>query len=52
MTYSDKIPTLYEKRYIAPIWRSGIDNRVASLFTRYQTAEGIIPKGLNSIGQF
>ena len=32
--------------------RSGIDYRVASLFTRYLTAKGIIPEILSSIGQF
>ena len=32
--------------------RPGIDNRVASLFTRYLTAIGIIPEGLKSIDQF
>ena len=31
--------------------RSGIDYRVASLFTRYLTAIGIIPESLKSIGQ-
>ena len=30
----------------------GIDYRVASLFTRYLTAIGIIPESLSSIGQF
>ena len=29
-----------------------IDYRIASLFTSYLTAKGIIPEGLNSIGQF
>ena len=33
-------------------WRSGIDCRVSSLFTRYLTASGIIFEGLNTIGQF
>ena len=32
--------------------RPGIDYRVASLFTRYLTAIGIIPESLKSIGQF
>ena len=32
--------------------RPGIDYRVASLFTRYLTAIGIIPESLNSLGQF
>ena len=32
--------------------RSGIDNRVASLLTRYITANGIIPEILKSMGQF
>ena len=32
--------------------RPGIVYRVASLFTRYLTAIGIIPKSLKSIGQF
>ena len=32
--------------------RSGIDYKVASLFTRYLTAIGIIPESLRSIGQF
>ncbi len=32
--------------------RSGIEYGVASLFTRYLTAIGIIPESLNSIGQF
>ena len=32
--------------------RPGIDYRVASLFTRYPTAIGIIPESLKSIGQF
>ena len=32
--------------------RSGIEYRVASLFTRYQTTKGIIPQSLSSIGQF
>ena len=31
---------------------SGIVYRVDSLSTRYLTAKGIIPEGLNSIGQF
>ena len=32
--------------------RPGIDYRVASLFTRYLTAIGIISESLNLIGQF
>ena len=32
--------------------RPGIDYRVASLFTRYLIATGIIPESLKSIGQF
>ncbi len=32
--------------------RSGIEYRVASLFTRYSSANGIIPESLKSIGQF
>ena len=32
--------------------RPGIDYRVASLFTRYLTAIGIIPESLKSKGQF
>ena len=31
---------------------SSIDYRVASLYTRYQTAKGIIPESLKSLGQF
>ena len=34
------------------IVRPGIDCRIASLFTRYLTAIGIIPESLTSIGQF
>ncbi len=33
-------------------WRSGIDYRVASLYTRLKTAIGIISESFNSIGQF
>ena len=29
-----------------------IDYRVASRFKRYLTSKGIIPEGLNSVGQF
>ena len=32
-------------------WRSGFDYKVASLFTGYLTAKGIIPECLNMIGQ-
>ena len=32
--------------------RPGIDYRVASLFTRYLIAKGLIPEDLNFIGQF
>ena len=33
-------------------WRSGIDYRAASLFTRYLIVKEIIPESLKSIGQF
>ncbi len=40
------------RRILTSYWHSGIDYRVASLFTRYLTVKGIKSESLKPIGQF